>query len=98
MKLSNVEKETIIRYDDSDSTATIYTCNNRPKAKLDKLSSERTEITVVTEDDYSRTYNLPKNWIKVRAPRILTDEQRLKLSNNAKALWNRENTNRYEKS
>ncbi len=87
MTLSNEERETIIRFDDSENIASIYTCNPSWKARLDKLMSERDEISLADEDIYSRTYILPKKWIKVAAPRILTEEERLKLANRARTIF-----------
>lgn len=93
MRLSSEERETIIRFDDSENVASIYTCNSTLKSKLDKLMSERTGISIVSEDEYSKTYILPKKWVKVVAPRILSDEQRSKMAEKAKELWKKRNIN-----
>lgn len=97
MRLSSEERETIIRFDDSENDASIYTCNSILKSKLDKLMSERTGISIVAEDEYSKTYILPKKWVKVVAPRILSDDERLKLSNRMKALRSKMNADTSDK-
>ena len=85
MKLTQEEKETIIRFDDSSDAAEIYTCNQAWIKRLDKLAVENKAIVLKFEDKYSKTYICPKKWIKIKSPRVLTEEERLKLANRAKA-------------
>ena len=63
--LSNIEKETIIIFNDSEKTASVYTCNKSLKNKLDRFCSEEKEFTIIREDEYSKTYLIPKNAILV---------------------------------
>lgn len=62
--LSNIEKETIIIFNDSEKTASVYTCNKSLKNKLDRFCSEEKEFTIIREDEYSKTYLIPKNVLR----------------------------------
>lgn len=78
MKLTNQERETIICFNEADKTAEVFTYNGRMLRDLDKLSSERPDEVQHKKDngDGGHTYIVPKKWIKVRASRILTEEQK----------------------
>ena len=78
MYLTPAERETLIRFDDSEDTATFYTCNPVWIRKLNKLVSESTEITVETEDKYSKTYIFPKKWLRVQKSRLMTEKEKAK--------------------
>lgn len=85
MTLTLEERETIIRFDDSDNMASFYTCNQAWMRKLDKLMPESTDITLETEDKYSKTYIFPKKWLRVQKPPVYREETRMKLANNFKS-------------
>lgn len=78
--LSNIEKETIIIFNDSEKTASVYTCNKSLKNKLDRFCSEEKEFTIIREDEYSKTYLIPKKCVKIFKPRKLTEEEHEKRS------------------
>ncbi|WP_286077171.1 hypothetical protein [Thomasclavelia cocleata] len=76
-KLTKLEKETIINYNDSDGIANIYSCNKNMMKKLLDLENEYPDKVKVTyKSDVSLNVEIPKEWIKISAPRKLTDEQR----------------------
>lgn len=84
VRLSKREQETIILFNEEDKEATCYTCNKSLARKLDDLSAQSSAITRVREDKHGRTYTFPKKWLRVKMPRVLSEEQRLKLSEEAK--------------
>lgn len=84
-KLTKYEKETIINFNQDEATANIYTCDSAWIRKLDKLAQNDTRITIESEDENSKTYNIPKKWVKVHKPRVHTNEKRKELSLRAKA-------------
>lgn len=86
MGLTLAEKETLIRFDDSSDTAEVYTCNGAWIRKLDKLCLESQTITIKKEDKYSKTYNFPKKWLRVRKPKELSMEERRKMEVRGKLL------------
>jgi len=84
MKLSKHEKETIINFNDGEDYATLYTCNIAWKAKLAKLSQKDTCVQMIHQDEFSQTYKLPKKYVKVILPRVLSEEKRKEYADRAK--------------
>lgn len=81
MPLSRIEQETIVTFNEKETTATVYTCNGALKRQLSELTKTRgEECTLDNADEYAATYTIPKKWLKVRPNRILTEEQRARLS------------------
>ena len=77
---SNYERETTINFNDAEKVAEIYTCSRHVIFKLDKLCEKHPDLYKVKEqDDYSKTYIIPKKYISFRAPRFLTEEQKQKI-------------------
>ena len=75
--LARIEQETIILFNEAESTATIETHNGRLKRKLDRLAAERpNEATAQNGNDDARNYTVPKRWVTVNAPRVMSDEQK----------------------
>lgn len=59
--LSRIEQETVILFNEAESTATIETYNGRLKRKLDRLAAERpNEVTAQNGNDGARKYAVPK--------------------------------------
>lgn len=80
--LSNYERETVINYNNEDSTATVYTHHKALQNKLNKLIGNNPNISIVRQDEDSVTYVVPKKWIKVQPPRQVnyTDEQKAEMA------------------
>lgn len=78
--LSNYERETVINYNNEESTAIVYTHHKALQNKLNKLVGSNPNITVVRQDEESATYIVPKKWIKVSPPRQMTEEQKTALA------------------
>lgn len=72
------ERETIIRFDDSSDTATLYTCNQSWMTKMDKLVAKSQYISCTKEDKWSKTYSFPKKYVKVHLPQEISVEEREK--------------------
>lgn len=71
------EQETSITYNREEDTATVYTASPVDIRKLDKLYSQRSnDMKLEASTDLSRTYSIPKKWIKIVPSRILTEEQK----------------------
>ena len=86
MHLTSYEKETIITYNKADNTAHVYTCDSALMRKLDGFCADSQDIVMVKEDKYSKTYELPKKWVKVSKPRTYSEEYRKELSERAKRM------------
>lgn len=85
MNLSRYEQETIFNYNNEEKNAYIFTYDKSLIRKIDNKLSEYPDIKVVRRGEYWAEYSMPKKWIKVRFPRILSDEQKSEISNRMKA-------------
>lgn len=83
-KLTKIELETQINFNEEESMASIETANRALIHRLDRLCEKRTEITVVRNTESFKTYICPKKWIKVVAPRFLSEKKRSELAERAK--------------
>ncbi len=77
MKLSNIEKETIINFNEAECTASVYTHNAALKERLLKLCQTHPEQVRQTAANAwgGLTFELPKKWLKVTPPRKPTPAQ-----------------------
>ena len=89
MRLSNVEKETIINYNQAERTANIYTHNPVLVAQLQELCRMYPDQVYQTASNAwgGLTFELPKKWLHVKPPRVLSPAQR--------AVLERMNQNRH---
>ena len=79
MKLSRLEQETIINFNEAEQTASVYTHNKALRRKLDKLAAERPEdchFASESRKGQAGDYIVPKSWIRVKPPRIASEAQR----------------------
>ena len=78
VKLSKIEQETIINFNEAEPTASVYTHNVVLKNQL--LALCRTHPGQVRQTAANRwgglSFELPKKWLKVSPPRILSPAQR----------------------
>lgn len=85
MQLSAYEKETIILFNAEEKTAEIYTADQAQMRKLDSLCAEFPEIyKLKKQDEISKTYTVPKEYITFRKPRVISERQRERLIENLK--------------
>ena len=84
MDLTKYEMETIYNYNQEEPLASCYTRDKSLIRRLDTLAEKHKEITVVRACEGVREYTFPKKWIKVRAPKELSDEQREKMAKRAR--------------
>lgn len=84
--LTNYERETIIRFNEEDREAVIFTYNRTLQRQLDQLTQERPEEITLTHSEQdsatviAKEYRIPKQWLKVRPSRILSEEEREKIA------------------
>ena len=78
MKLTNVEKETVINFNEAERTASIYTHNEALKRQLAELCRTHPEQVRQTAANGwgGLTFELPKKWLRVTPPRVLSPAQR----------------------
>jgi hypothetical protein len=72
MKLSNLEKETIITFNAAENHAEIYTCEPKWINKMDKLCEQHPQsFKLYKQDEFSKTYlAASKNAISIKVPRL----------------------------
>lgn len=68
MRLSRVEKETIINFNDAEDTACIYTCNRRWMRQLEKYGFKATREHIDKGRVYAKEFEVPKELIRVPRP------------------------------
>lgn len=78
MKLSNIEKETVINFNEGERMASVYTHNEALKRQLSELCRTHPEQVRQTAANGwgGVTFELPKKWLKVSPPRVLSPAQR----------------------
>lgn len=78
-KLTKYEQEVIIIYNADEEEANLYTTQPRLIEKIKTLIKDRgEEIEVVKEDEQSISVNIPKDWIKIKPKKVLTEEEKKK--------------------
>lgn len=79
MELSRYEQETIINFNEADSTASVYTHNKALIRKLDKLAQDRPRECRrerTSREGRAVDFTIPKGWIRIHPPRTIGDAQR----------------------
>ena len=71
-----IERETIILYNQAESTAEIETHNAAMRKRLETIRRKHPDkITLVRRDGYADYYIFPKKWIKIIPPRRASQKQ-----------------------
>lgn len=74
---SRYEQETIILFNEEQKTATIETYNMKMKNKLLQMAKDKPDQVTIKLDDGQRVKAIiPKKWIRVNSPKIMSEEQR----------------------
>lgn len=71
-------------YNQEEPLASCYTMDRALIRRLDVLAEKHKEITLLRSGEGMREYTFPKKWIKVRAPKELSDEQRENMARRAR--------------
>lgn len=80
-RLSNSERETIINYNETEDTASVYTCNKALRRRLEQLAQEwpsdcRLCLFRSSLEGQAVENSIPKSWIRIRPPRQVSAAQR----------------------
>lgn len=82
MELTRYEQETILNFNEEETTASVYTHNRALIRKLSKLEQERPgdcHREGTSHEGKAVSFIIPKAWVKVAPPRRLTEAQREQL-------------------
>ena len=84
MKLSKYEEETVVLYNEAQSTASVYTHDPKLKEKLKRLSEKYPEQIIFGKSNSGGgvTYTVPKKCVLIREP--YSEERRKAASERAK--------------
>lgn len=77
MTLSPIERETIINFNEAESTSSVYTHNGRLLRRLEQLERDRPGEVA---RDHNGDFLIPKRWIKINPTRIISDEEKQRLA------------------
>lgn len=80
MKLSRIEQETIVLYNEAEATAEVFTYDQKLLAKLERLAKKYPGQVMRTGD---RQFVVPKTCVLIREP--YSEERRKAASERAKA-------------
>lgn len=59
----------------------IYTTDQVDMRRLIKLHDQHPdECRILSDDHYGMSFSIPANWLKIRAPRVLSAEQKKEIS------------------
>ncbi len=89
--MTKYEKETIINFNEEESTAVISTYNKSLLKKLESYAGRSSECRKINGDEEFGEYICPKRWVKVLFPRQYTDEQRSAMSERLKKTLEKSN-------
>jgi hypothetical protein len=85
MALSRREQETIIVFDEEKKVASVEVpIDSRLDRRLMKLEQEPVEQYKLKKKVVSNRYEVPASWIKINAPKKMTEEQRAELAERAR--------------
>ena len=79
MRLTNIEKETVINFNEAERMASVYTHNGPLRRRLEQMAQERPEdcrLFKTCHDGQAVEYYIPKSWIKILPPRVASEAQK----------------------
>ncbi|MEY8261682.1 hypothetical protein AALA80_15230 [Oscillospiraceae bacterium 50-60] len=78
MRLTNIEKETVINFNEAERTASIYTRNEALILQLlDQCQIRPEQMRQTAANAWGGlTFELPKKWRRVTPPHVLSPSQR----------------------
>lgn len=87
--MSDAVNECVIEWIKGEKVATVtMPSHTRLNNKIRKLASSTMAVTYVENKDGSIVAHVPSNWIKITAPRQLSESQKEALSDRMKAMHN----------
>lgn len=95
-QLTKYEQETIINFNEDEKTASVYTYNKALIRKLQEYCKRFPNLYKLEKEDKhwgSKTFIVPKQYISVRVPKILTEEQKITAIDRAKKMREIRNLN-----
>lgn len=87
--LTAYEQETIINFNEDEKTASVYTYNKALIKKLDNFCLKYPDLYQLVKQEWygkhlSKTYIIPKKYVTIRQPKILSEDTKKKFAANLK--------------
>ena len=77
MNLTRYEQEVVINFNADEDTATVYSSNPAWIRKMDALVREFPDVfRIKRQTEVSKTYEMPKKYVRIGKPRELSPAQR----------------------
>ena len=81
------EQETIIQFcDEPGVLANVWSASPAFQRRMEKLGIVRGIVRKRQGETYSAEYLIPKQWIKIHTPRLLTEEQRERMKERGRSM------------
>lgn len=78
--LTNIERETVINFNEDESQASVYTFNKKLINKLLKISGEYPdELHIAKQHHGVYEFTIPKRWVKVNPPKKYSEDTKQKM-------------------
>jgi len=94
-KLSRIEKETTITFNESENYARVETYNKRLNRRIAKLCETYADFIVIGQGEKFGEYLVPKKYIQISKPRRQSTEQKIKVAYHGKLAlkryWEKQN-------
>ena len=83
--MTNLEKETIVNFNEEENVAQVYTFNKALQNRLNRLAADRPEECQIDSRFHGSAavaFLVPKSWVKVKPPKsaYMTQEQKTALA------------------
>lgn len=86
MRLTNIEKETILNFNEGEELASLYTYNQTLQKRFNKLAQELPELVYRKTNSFGAvTYELPKKMLILKIQKPLSEAERQRRSIQGKA-------------
>ena len=80
-----IERETIINFNDAEPDALIWSASPIFWRRIEKLG-----VSAYDSNSHSRSYRIPKGWVKIRKPALVSEETRQKRSEQARIRFGKD--------
>lgn len=78
MYLTLYERETIINFNEKESTASVFSCNRKLLRQMQELCEKYPELvqSVSQSGSGGLTYTIPKKWVRIVPPQVRSEAQK----------------------
>ena len=78
MYLTLYERETIINFNEKESTASVFTCNRKLLRQMQELCEKYPELghSASKSGTGGLTYTVPKKWVRIVPPQVRSEAQK----------------------